>query len=641
MKNEHLKEYLFACKDEVTKSRINLDKIMDDCWQIYRNQQDYSDKEDWQAKTCTPDGQAAINKAQGIFRAALTKPSEFFALEGGTNKYHMQKRMQNLLSHPEVNFVDHVVEAVGSSLVFGVGILKCGYKIASKTFLEAGTREIDGKEMFNQATGENVMIPQFEGDIQPVQKDVFLPHFEVLDPRTTFFPLDDPDAFVIEEMMVDLSKVLTWAENSDSYNKNMIARLRRTDYSESASIEVSKRLSDLGIIESNNKFRKQVLIQRYYGDVTDENGKIVHENAMFELANGEYLIRPPQPLPYWHGKKPHVIFSPIRVLMRKTGMSMLEGVISIQRAMNNITNLQLDALVYELLGVPLIDTSRLVDPLEAMSLTPGYPLRVKDMALGSPVVIDRPSPGSGFGLHVLERMRRDFQNGTGITDILQGLNTVKGENATATEINRKGSESMQHFQTIGQDIECQGIVPALERTCWNILQYDDFADVVDPELAQYAAMPRFQRVQRLKGPYSFRSRGITSYFEKRETLMKMLELLNPVSRIPIAAMAVKWSKYLRDLFELSLADDGLELVYSEEEVQKMQQDQSKQQMQMQQQQMKMQIDSEERDRKIDLVLKQLEGIQNLQAIKAKGDESVRKEIVKGRMQALQPVRGQK
>ncbi len=637
MKTDEYKTHLLEHKKQVTESRTKWMKIATDCWQIYRNEQDYSSKEDWQAQICIPDGQSAVRKAQGIIRSSMTKPKDFFNIEHGTNPDHVKLRMMELFRRQDVQFLPKFCEGVGVSLVFGIGCIKHTFKTVKKQFVEAVPKmgEMPLEAMKSQQPMQPQQAPQQKMIINKVTKEVAIPYYEVRDPRTTFFLLDDPDNFVIEEDMFDLSEVLSWQDN-DNYDSTAINKLAKSDYSSNLTRETEKRMNEIGIKQIPNKYRKKVLVQTFYGDVIDEKGKIINKDCIYRIANQEWLIMKPLKFPWWHGRKPHVFWSPLSVVLRKTGQSILEGMRTIQRAMNNITNLQLDALIYELLGIPEVDTGKILNPADVISLTPGRPIRrMPNAPIGPAITIDRPNPPSSYGLHLYERLRRDAQSSTFVTDVLMGL-ASSGEAPTATEITRKGGESYQHFQVISMDIEDNALVPLLEMTASNILQFDDFLDISDAQLMPYKSMARAERVAALQGPYTFTARGITSFFEMQETLGKIAEVLGFVAKIPYSQMAIKWSAFLNLIFDNSMIPDAKTLIHTQEEIDGMVQQQQDAQNQAQQQQMSMQQQDKEADRQNKLILNKLEGMNQMMLAQEKGNQQMKREALKA---ALTPVGG--
>ena len=117
MKKTDLKQFVLSCKNEVVDSNVNLDRITNECWGIYRNEQDYSSKENWQAKVCIPEGQSAVRRAQGVIRSSLTRPRDFFDIKHGTNAEDMKLRMMNQFRDQDVGFIQKFVEGIGSGLV--------------------------------------------------------------------------------------------------------------------------------------------------------------------------------------------------------------------------------------------------------------------------------------------------------------------------------------------------------------------------------------------------------------------------------------------------------------------------------------------------------------------------------------------
>ncbi len=605
-KPEDYKEFLIACKKEATEQRKEIAEIWDNCWDIYRNQQDYSDKEDWQSKVCLPEGMGAVRKAQLLIKTPLS--GEFFNITGGSKPEHVKARIEELFRDPGVNFVPNIVEAIGSGLVFGVTDVKSTYRMVDKVTIEATP----------------------DGKINQVVKSKQLPCFEVKDPRTTFFLIDDPTRFHIEEEMYSLSEVLRWADQKEKgYDKKQIMEMKKVDYGTEPTDEIEKRLRDLDISEANNKYRKQVLIQRYWGNITDEFGETLHENVYFELANGLYLILPPKKNPYWHKKIPFVVCSPLQVIFRKTGQSILEGMRTIQFAMNNIVNLQLDALLYELLGIPEIDSSKLFNPNEVTALVPGRLIRRSTSASPGPAVtIERPTSFSNAPVTMMEMLRRAAQNSHFVTDIVMGMPTIQGQQATATEITRKGGESTQAFQGIANEFEDNLLIPLLEMQISNLLQYDDFIDTANPDLIIYKQMSRPQRIMALQGEYKLEARGISSFFEMQQNLQNIVSILQILKQIPIGSMAVKWPVMLKELFENSRIPHAEKILMTEQEMAEQIKNSQGMQLMKEQQQVSMAKEQQQAEIQSKIAMKHLEGQYKLEEVKEKGGQQIKKEIVK-------------
>lgn len=639
MKPDEYKEHLLACKNQALDESKELRNVMDECWKIYRNEQDYSKKQKWQSQICIPEGQAAVRKAQGIIRSSLTKPEDFFNIKAGRNPIHMKKRMMQKFRDTEVAFLDNFIDGVGASLALGVGIIKTYYKPITRTVIEGRLAQEMPEQAADAAGGlmggaVQPLMPVVKPVIEEVEKDIDVPVFEAKDPRTTFFLPEDPYRFVIEEEMFPLQDVLQWADK-EGYDKKEIKKLKKMDYSDAKTEEIEERLEAIGIKEGSNQYNKQVLIQRFWGDIVNKDGEIEHKYSTYVLANQKYLIKPPAKIPYWHKKLPFVIWSPLKVVLRKQGQPMLEAMVTIQKAINNLVNLQIDAAVTELLGIPEIDPDKLLNPAEITSLVPGRLIRRRAGAMPGPAVtIDRPASFSNAPIHMVEFLRRAAQNSHFVTDILMGLNTVKGEQATATEISKKGAESSQAFQVISMDIEDNALVPLLEMTASNILQYDDFSDVSDPELAQYKGMDRAMRVMALQGPYHFAARGITSHFEQSEMLNRVANTLQLVSKVPMAQAAVRWPLIMKIIFENSQLPNSDKLALSEQEFEQKMQQQQQMQMQQQQQAVGLKVQSEEKDRQTQLALAQINQQGKMAQTQEKGKQSIQKEIIKATQKSL-------
>lgn len=553
MDKDKIVQFTLDCKKEVEDERKDVKKVWDECWDMYRNYQDYSKKEDWQHQVYVGESFAAIKKATSIIRSALVQGPQYFGIEGRDEQDKIKAEVLYSLVdywYGKAKFLPNFFEAVESGFVLGDGIIKQGWEEKDAESVEAvlssGNEEETSGEEGTEPTQTETDIYQ----IQNVSKKQSSLSVKVVDPYTLFYP--DSQRFKIERYKLQLWELRQLVESGKGgYNKKEFKNLFQGDYVEESGrdSEDNERLERLGLMESQNKFRKEVLIYEFWGDLTDEDGKLIQENCTFHVANEKYLIKSVRPNPYWHKKDPYTIFSPLNRCFRKTGISMLEGVRTIQTAINDNINMMLDGLLFELLGFLEMNPEALHKPVS--KILPGQPLLVKK--IGEAFNYVHPNAFDPDALQMIQVLKDIFQNVTAVTHFLMGTPTAKGEK-TATEVTTKTREGEQTFYNMAMEIEQSGLSPCVEMTGALVLQFmDEFSDpsitrLLNEKGLLLQSMPREQRYFFMQGNYDYKGRGISIYFERREKIQRIIDFLTVIGKTPLVNQ-FNWQEFAKVIVE--------------------------------------------------------------------------------------------
>ena len=579
-----IQEYILGCQNESEETYSDVRLIWNELWQQYRGIQDNTKKKDWQSKLFIQESGPACEKFASVLQRILIQNKKYFDLEkrGGPSTPGMPDpikhtteenlrlgQIEALRYHTEnAGFMNLFKEAFLSIGVLGIGIMKLWWEPFQKESVQyKEDMNVDWKKGF-----PNVSLDAY---FEKVIKHSSRLQASVINPRMCWW--DSQRTFFIEESTTTLPDIMRLAEVG-IYDMDQVNKLK-SDYGKDAT--ETKRLTDLGLMVSENYFRKQVHLYEFWGDLLDEDGLVTKRNCRVVLANKQYVLNP-QNLdnPFWHRNIPYVVCDPIKVLFRKDGRALIEGVRSLQKTINDMSNMAMDGLLFKLAKIIEVDPDMLRYPEQLRTLRPGKPILKKGNA---PVIQEVQFSDIPQGsMMEVENLRRSHQNYTGITDFLLGNPQVVGGKATATEVQQKSGESNALFAGIGACIERDLIEPSIEMARQLAIQFwDDFEDPVLQDIAQkYGAPfngPREKRVSFINTNHKVIVRGISSYFQKKEELSNYMNLLGIIGKVPPFLQRIKIRNLLDrilDAFSIPdvrdlLIDDNIEILLQKSEMFKM------------------------------------------------------------------------
>jgi hypothetical protein len=525
---EMVKNMVLESQNESQEAFRDIRKEWDDCWNAYICYQDYSDKKKWQAKAYIPELAPAIRKAVSLIRRILFGQEEYFDLvdpitESSDLPYIEGQKKAIRIHHDRIYFKDSLIEAIEAGFTFGIGILKQWWEPKVNTVVETS---IDTDMTMGHPMPYQEQVTWESSTLQS----------KAVDPRNIW--MDPEGTYLIEESITSLPEVQRLAK-SGLYDQDVVDKLISMDYGTDS--EKLKRLQELNIAEHQNSFKKRVHLYEYWGPIYDRKGQVVKENARVVVANKQYVLNPnnlEHPFRFFgelHNKPPYVIFSPIMMLFRDQGRSLISDALSLQKYINTITNMSLDGLLWKLMKLFEVDPERLRNPDTLKNLRPGKPILIQGQGNAIREVAISDIPRGVFA--ETEVLRRSAQNAHGVTDFLMALSPSKGS-TTKGEVVIKTQESNSLFEGIGRAIETQLIEPAIEMSRQLTIQYwDDNRDPVLRAIGQTYGLPFSQNTK--EGRMAFmtqtvqvKSRGISSYFQKQMERNDLMQFLGVMAKVP-------------------------------------------------------------------------------------------------------------
>jgi hypothetical protein len=327
-------------KNESEKANGDVRAAWDETWEAYNNKQlDVPEKEGWQSDVVLPKPFATVQQAKAVIRRSMLQGSDFYKLTK-RRKYQNDKD------------VTRNIELIK--------ILMDGFH--DENHGDFPTAFVDAAEM-SFVTGQSMeMIPVWENG--KFRWDLIPPWQIYRDPNAKPHKPQSGNYWVHEE------KVDWWvlkALEKKGIFENINAIKEKSDTSGSAGTDEERRRR--GQIYEKNEFISTHEVLDYYGIVLDKKGELLLPNGRYTVS-GEQIIRPIGVVPFKHIRWPGISFSPIPHVLRFEGRGIIEAVLDIWKVLNNMINLHLDNLNWDINNLFELDPSLLSDP-EDEEIYPG------------------------------------------------------------------------------------------------------------------------------------------------------------------------------------------------------------------------------------------------------------------------------
>lgn len=549
MSDQELAGYVVNWRNQLHTARLDKFNIWNECWQLYRGVEDFSDKEDWQAKIVTPKAFSSVKQAVNVIKRLLSTAKEPWQLDAvNPDDIITTLRGQQMTDLTEffldqADWLREFSEGLECGFITGVGVWKLwwGFKPRNITSAEvvAGPNGRPIRQLVRRTINEGRLF------------------MRAVDPYNFYWlPGSKLNKWVgtIEDIQIARWELLDLANKGvfDLAKVKNIKPLRIPETKQQNMLRFSERPTTAN---GPNEDTGMVKLTEYYGPVV-KDGQIFYDMAHIVVGNDNAVLKC-QPISTWKRTPPYVGFSPLSLPFRTDGVGLIEMVREINRALSRLANLSIDTLVYRLLPVFEI-TPGVYENEEDFEtgLTPGKMFRRNLSALGQPGIVPvQFEDVSNGAIAVQAALDRSHQEGSLISEIQQGIPQYRGAQ-TATEVDTKQANQDSFFGNMAVDIEREAIGPIVEMASDLIMQFIDTA--TDPRVASIlgvdgqmlAGMSRDELMEMVSGDYKVKVSGITDQLKKAEMLQNLVQFMNLIGQNAEAWMPyVNQSELLKKVLE--------------------------------------------------------------------------------------------
>ncbi len=526
-----------ARRTRLLKNKANLD--------AYLGQQDWSHKQPGQSTEFLPKTPVAVEQWSAFMKRALIQFGQWKSADVASDYPLKAQDVLDLLDtyldripsglHKTTTFPLILSDAVKIGLLEALIILKIyGRKIAQREFFTE-----QGVQYVQQQVGDGEQTtPVVRSKLKRREKQTWRLCIDLIKPEDYFPDPTGRSLYEIHQVERDIHDVEDLAEQG-IYDQKVVELIQQ-DFAR-AQEEWDKARSRNQEVAGPPSFRKRVLIHEFWGDVLTPNGRIAERNIVCAMANDQYLLRPPEANPLWHGESPFVAAPLIRVPDSVWHKAIYDHGSPLNLALNELFNLMLDGGISSVWGIKQLRTDWLEDPRQVASGVPqGITLAVKqemppDMkVLESVVTGEIPSDA----MAMFQVVDRQFDGAVYTNDLKLGLYPPK--KVLATEVVEASQSQAVTLDGISADLEYSLIAPTLRKAWLTILQNAD--DLSSKEVIHaiglratlmLSRMAPAERFAALAQGCSFKVHGLTATLSRVRDFQKTAAYLQIVSGNPI------------------------------------------------------------------------------------------------------------
>ena len=538
-------KHVYSAADEARRPR---EVVWKQAWDLYNGQYDWSGKSVWQSKVNISLVRQAVDRAAATFRRALVRMRNFFGVEAESRVGYQQGLFtRSLLDYwlDRAGFIREFTSALKVGLITSTIIMKVWWEYCwvNDLTLEATEERVPRVE-FGLETGYETRTTQKPKRRQKLVGKLGL---RAVDPFKFWVVPGSEGRFVIERtdaLLADLEEMA----RKGIYESAAVGRLLPTV--SAGNTNEQEEADRKGEMPATNKthFMKMVALYHYWGDVFDEDGKVLMRDCTFTVAGSPSgdpieLIRKPRPNPFFHGSAPYVMGTPYVVPFSTYNRGIVEDVAGVATMITELSNLIADGAMFDAIKAFEIDVDQLYSQAEAADgVFPGKIFRKKGLSAGP---VDKPLVRAidvgklpNEALAALSYFDGVFQKGTQVTEFVTG--SAGRKSTTATEVSTKTAQALEGLDDAARTVEETVLEPLLDLGAKTIYQFH--TDYAMPRLVEN--FPQASMLMRTLSPaeryilmaadegFRFKARGISVMIDKQQGLEKVGQFLQISAHIP-------------------------------------------------------------------------------------------------------------
>jgi len=528
---QHYVDFMMDCLKQSVNGYADVRKTQEDCYRIYKENEplNYAKKEPWQSRIVIPKpfstvayGAAAVKKAFSPNFLSITDSKNAAAAA------FWKKVMDNQLNEQNARFRIRFTDATQMGLAVGVS-------------MEMIPRFVPGRGL------EYVLTEPWKihRDPDAISRD------------------NQSGMYWIHQEWIDLY-VLKEAEKRGRYfNVDRCAEMSAVGNEQDPFLSAERIAQRKELIYQRSTFRKLIQTQEMWGTILDSKGNMLLPHATYTVAAGR-VISLPRTVPYSAVRWPGISFSPLPDLLRFGGRGLLEGIVSVWDAMNNIMCLHHDYLLWLVNPMREVVVDLLVNPEDVKSY-PGKEYLVHESVNGQQAVrtVDQRHITNEI-LANLQYHDQNYQIGTFVPSVVQGLPGYR-KDITYREQAQNLDQALGVYALMGENIEA-GAIDAIMAGADMIAKHaglDFYRGIfTDEELMEYGIGVDMESPNGVVGvpdiDGTFHVSGIQALMRDNEALMNIRTLILPLMADERFASRIDPYKILKAIeSRTNLKDEGI------------------------------------------------------------------------------------
>lgn len=513
----------------------------------FLGRQDFSHKIPGQSREFLPKVGVAVEQMVAFIKRGLTQFGDWFSVD-------MDRRLEVLIDPVQIQalvrvFMDNLwlpngqtqafptvmSDTVKNGLLESLMILKVhGSMTKTRKFIaERGDLQLKDSGAVHRGPAK----------LNTVEMDEWRLRIDTVKPED-YYP--DPTGNGLYEIHVverDLHEVLEMAEEGGIYDAAAVQMLVDEDYTRPDDEARLPEAQDQPETTSP-AFRKRVVLAEFWGTILGSDGTVAHRNCVACVANGKYLIRPPEPNPFWHQESPFCVAPLIRVPWSVWHKALFDNASKLNLALNEMFNLILDGGLSSVWGIKQIRLEDLEDPGQvAGGIAQGVTLAVKSTLPHGNTVLETVAKGEvpSDAMAVFEFLNREF-NASALTNEVR-LGSLPGSGTTATAVTEANQSQAVTLDGLVMDLEHTLMTPVVRKSFLTIMQNaDHIPDAImgklDPKIALLIMRSDpAERFALFAGRTKFTVNGLSSTMARAKDFQKIMAMMQACTANPLLMQA--------------------------------------------------------------------------------------------------------
>lgn len=574
-----------ACLDECRDATSGIRKTWEKNLAFYLCERDTSKKKDWQFRITTPICKPKTKRAVNLIKTTLLRAGDYLDFDSPQRSETDPLYKQDILrcnytkrlvkSHMDArpcSFIENFSESLEAAFGWsGLMVLKFWV-----SYVDSGYFDMPRNEY--------------------VKTEKLVLRSKAVDPFLFDFTADG--RIQIEHQYVTMPELWSGVEKGD-FDEKIVRKLVTNDYGDHTKLkdEEKVRLKRLGLNETHNEYRQEVCLSHFWGPIYQKDGrtnkiKIIKDHGRFTMANGKYLLTEIEDNPYPDKSTPYVYDSILKVPFRHLGKSLTEDVNNIEKAINDLVEIQADNGLWQLLGVTELDQ---------MSLTAQDKWAFKELYPGVPIIRRPGSTELAFKRHemgtdpskampLLQELKMFHDADHGVSEALAGDPSFV---QAGDEENQRRNDALSQFEGFATSLERGIFTQCIDRARDRIIQYlsgernPNAESILGIEGQELDRMSTEERKALIVSEYDIVPKGISIFFErmrKANSYTGVYKLANGLP--PEGQEVIKWESFVPKIFETTAIDCPQDFVRTPDELQARAKQKAEQQQMMMEMEMK-------------------------------------------------------
>ena len=579
--DQELVKLLSAYNHECEEGRPNREGVWDENLDLYWQRLDYSQKADHQAQNVMPQVPQFVDRFAATTANALFQSGQWYTIDAPDELKTFVPLVRGIIDHwlsragEDALQKQQGFEMIFEDMIKMGALAHCALSVTVEPHRVVRPESRQQVEMIvNPDTGE--LEEALREDVVLVDKTEQTVSINVLDPRHVYRDPTGRGLYRRLRKVVDYHTLMEWADMVDEdgnaiWNKEAIERLKPAPAMEEH--EEQREVSGDSPMELH-RGRQEIVLDEYYGTLVNEAGEVIGHNVLVVMANEVEIVRGPESNPFWHGKDWVITGALMRMVGAVYGRTYLESWSGLYTAFNEMTNLLQDAMYYSSIKAFAGDPTKLEDVRQIKDGVRGgvyFKMQVGESPeeFLSTVDLGRFPQES---VQMWSSLKGLMQEGAVLSDIDLG-NIPPKSDITATEISSVQQSTSAIIRSVAATVERTLLDPTLDLVWQTALQHldlfkpEDLAMAVGPELAmELLNMSPAARLTMIKGPYTFKARGLTAILDRSDQVRRLMGLFGILQQMPNLGQAV-YEKYdlskVPDLLIESFGFDAKDLGHGE------------------------------------------------------------------------------